>query len=190
MKEMFEKAAGSKKESLLEIKKETWRIGGGWDETLVPGKLDRAAKEVYSYGQCAYLALAIYERTGGQIWAIIRPDGHLGEEGQARPKKIFDSVRGDFYEHLIPDHFGVEVDKKILDIHGSKTKEQWENRHNGCAVTVTPLEMRIWQKNHQRTMVWMDKEVSSFNEDSLRLARVFADTLLAKRAEGVESEVS
>lgn len=74
------------------------------------------AEDAYSYGQCAYLALAISEHTSGQIWAIVGPDyDDDGEE--VPPDEIYDPDKND----SVPNHFGVEFDSQIVDIIFFKT---------------------------------------------------------------------
>ena len=73
-------------------------------ERITPGRLDDAAKEAYSFGLCAYLALAFNKRLNAPIWAIVSSEQY--PDGEYNPDDI-------------PEHFGVEINGKIIDINGS-----------------------------------------------------------------------
>jgi hypothetical protein len=67
---------------------------------VTPGKIDANACEVYSFGQCHALALALHQETSYPIVAC------LSEEGN-------------------PDHYAVQLpDGRILDIEGAKEAEE------------------------------------------------------------------
>jgi hypothetical protein len=145
-----------------------WELIDG--RQLTPGVIDQDAEDAYSYGQCAYLALAISEHTSGQIWAIVGPD-YDDDGNEVPPSENYDSKIND----SLPDHFGVEVDGEIVDINGYQNFDEWEERHGGYAVAITKEDVLKWQREHQRKGQWA-REKS--DQEQLDMAKTFVDPVL------------
>lgn len=127
---------------------------------ITPGRLDDTAREAYSCGLCAYLALAFNKKLDAPIWAIVHSD--QDPDGEYRPEDI-------------PEHFGVEIDGEIVDINGAQSFEFWEAANDGYAVHITAEEVRAWQRNHENNKWSRSKSW----EENLLLAETFVPALMA-----------
>lgn len=128
---------------------------------LIPGQVDDVAREVYTQGQCAYLALALNQQSKAPIWAIV--------DTQEDPEEIYDP------EGSPPVHFGVEINDQILDINGAQDFDFWESAHGGYAVPVERSDVLEWQKTHELENQWAIEK--SF-EEQINLAKTFIPGLL------------
>lgn len=145
---------------------------------ITPGELNELAKEAYTCGQCAYLALALHESTGGTLYAVVNPDwDDDGEE--IPPDSIWDEKMGQFDEAHIPNHFGVEVNGMIVDIEGYHDFDEWGNQWEGYAVEVTPEQVYEWQKYYEAKGQWLEEKS---HEEQMELARSFVDPVMNREA--------
>jgi hypothetical protein len=142
----------------------TWtvRLPDMWGEALPrlrPGVLDDIARQVYLRGQTAFLALALHDRTGGQIWGALC---RRTQSGQPSP---------------VPGHFAVEIEPGVvLDIDGSRALSEWSNLQGAQSVPLSREELREWQRKHQPSRQWMGRTRS--HQAQYRLAESFVELLL------------
>lgn len=149
-----------------------WMLRGSWPDgqgpVCTPGFIDDVARFLYRDRQSAFLALALHDRSGGQIWAALNRSDKDGLPSN------------------IPGHFGVEVDfGSVYDIDGRKSLSEWKRSLASEAIPFSRKELRQWQADYQAGDQWMRPR--SFREQ-YELANTFAEALLFPKERCPSSE--